>query len=252
MLLTGEGGDDLAQAGADDLLSWLLRQPLAAGRALLAAARARGGVPRVGLRSALLCRLGLTRLHPASRPWQPRFPTWLDPEVVDRLGLEDRWREVAEQRSAGHHERGRRGAALDALLHPRAETVHRWYDVPAAAAGVEIRHPFLDHRVVRLLLSLPPFPHCHGKEVLRRSARSRLSRPVRRRPKTLLPDEPLLAHLQGAAWPPTAEGAFHPLVAQFLLLPMVERSLKRSTDLTVWADTRARSLHWWLQGNYNS
>ncbi len=246
VLLTGEGGDDLAYANADDLLSWLLREPLAAGLAVLAAAGARRGLPRLGLRSALLRRLGLTRLYPASRPWRPRFPAWLDPDMVmARLGLDHRWQEIAELHGRPRH--GPRGAALDGILHPRAEAVHRWYDVPAAAAGVEFRHPFLDHRVVEVLLALQPFPHCRDKEVLRRSARGRLPRAVSRRPKSLLPDEPLLAHLRGPASLPTADGALHPDVARFLLHYNFEEGLKLATRATIWADTRPYSLHWWLR-----
>lgn len=245
VLLTGEGADDLCHAVPDDLLSWLLTEPATAVGALLAEGLARRRPPRLGLRSALLRRLGLPPWPAGATPWRPTYPSWLASDFEREYRLRQRWEEALTTPPP----RGRRAAALAGLTHPRAEAVHRWYDVPAAAAGVEIRHPFLDRRVVECLLALPPHPHCHRKEVLRRAARGRLPRDVRRRPKTLLPDEPLLAHLRDDSWQRGEAVALGHRMARFVNLQVHARTLEGTDRLHAWTDIRPISLHWWLQSS---
>ena len=238
VVLTGEGADDLCHAVPDDLLSWLLAEPRHAAGALLAQAAARRRLPRLGLRSALLARLGLRR----SAAWRPRYPDWLDPAFERRLDLPERW--AAAARSTRH---GPRAAAVAGLLHPRYPMLHRWWEVPAAAAGVEIRHPFLDLRVVELLLALPPLPAWRGKGLLRDAARGRLPEAVRRRPKTLLPAEPLWCHFQNRDWNRSPHLALHPWVAARVDGERMRRRLADPDPLEVWADVRPLSLSWWVR-----
>jgi asparagine synthase (glutamine-hydrolysing) len=237
VVLTGEGADDLCWVTPDDLLSWLLAEPFAAGRSLLAQARRERRLPRVGLRSALLGRLGLGRSG-----WEPRYPEWLDPGFARRLDLPGRWAAAAGEPAP----RGPRAAAVAGLLHPRYEMLHRWYDVPAAATGIEIRHPFLDLRVVELLLALPPLPGCRGKALLREAARGLLPEAVRRRAKMLFPVEPLWCHFRNPDWNPAPHLDLDPWVARRVDGAEVRRRLARPDPFDVWTDSRPVSLSWWV------
>ncbi len=57
---------------------------------------------------------------------------------------------------------------------------------------VEVRHPFLDLRVVNFLLALPPFPLFFEKQLLREAVAGRLPESVRTRRKTPLAGSPLV------------------------------------------------------------
>ena len=61
---------------------------------------------------------------------------------------------------------------------------------------VEVRHPFLDLRVVNFLLALPPFPLFFEKQLLREVVAGRLPESVRTRRKTPLAGSPLVKHLR--------------------------------------------------------
>jgi asparagine synthase (glutamine-hydrolysing) len=62
---------------------------------------------------------------------------------------------------------------------------------------VELRYPLFDARVVSLALSLPSYPWCVDKTVLREAMRGRLPDVIRLRPKTALAGDPVALR----AWP---------------------------------------------------
>ena len=144
VLLTGEYGDNL-YSGAADWLSDLLREGrwLTAGRGLVAAAaRENRGAPGVSLGTAVLRALG-------GRRQGPQAVDWLTPEAVAHLtddaeaeaapaglrsGLRARWRSLLDGRSA-------QAVSLETAV--------------AARAGVEVRRPYRDRRLVELCLGLP-------------------------------------------------------------------------------------------------
>jgi asparagine synthase (glutamine-hydrolysing) len=126
----------------------------------------------------------------------PPFPAWLNADFVERLGLRERWAAV--------HSRPRMTEPLRPYAYHVLEYIARrsnFFDAFTAActgAAAEFRHPFLDLRVIELCLSLPPFPWCHKKELLRRAMRGTLPEPVRLRPKTPLAGFPYLELLARA------------------------------------------------------
>ncbi|MGH9256160.1 MAG: asparagine synthase-related protein [Vicinamibacterales bacterium] len=56
----------------------------------------------------------------------------------------------------------------------------------ATQQPVELRYPFFDVRLLSLAVTLPSYPWCVNKEILRRVMRGRLPEPVRVRPKAPL------------------------------------------------------------------
>jgi len=67
---------------------------------------------------------------------------------------------------------------------------------------VEWRTPFLDRRLLRFLLRLPPIPWLMEKEVIRRAQQSVLPDEIRLRPKAPLRHDPLLLHVADGKWSP--------------------------------------------------
>ena len=116
-------------------------------------------------------------------PGKPVFPEWLAADFVERMKLQERWKEWSEHPSLP-------------FKHPILPNAHASLSLPQWThmfeqenAGVthfpmEMRYPFLDLRIVNYLLALPPFPWFFQKMLLREAMTGRLPETVRMRPKT--------------------------------------------------------------------
>jgi asparagine synthase (glutamine-hydrolysing) len=127
-------------------------------------------------------------------PTAPVYPRWLVPEFARRLNLKDRAREWSELPAARPHPILPKAHASLSLPHWSAMFEHE--NAGVTGCPVEVRHPFLDLRVVNFLLALPPFPLFFDKQLLRDVVAGRLPEKVRTRPKTPLAGSPLLTHLR--------------------------------------------------------
>jgi asparagine synthase (glutamine-hydrolysing) len=130
----------------------------------------------------------------------PEFPKWLSPEFVERLGLKTRaaqWRELPKNRPHPLLPRGHASLAL-----PQWSNLFEMQSPGVTHCPVEMRHPFLDLRVVNFLLSLPPFPLYMEKKMLREVLIGRVPESVRLRKKTPLSGNPLQQHIrrEEATW----------------------------------------------------
>jgi asparagine synthase (glutamine-hydrolysing) len=134
------------------------------------------------------------------RPGLPPLPKWLAPEFAKRMNLRDRWQEVGNARATPAHPIV--PAAHSSLMGPQWPHSHELQDAGVTRSGLEIRHPFLDLRIVDFVLALPPFPWTFQKSLLRAATAGRLPESVRLRPKTLLAGDPLAETLKrpDAAW----------------------------------------------------
>jgi asparagine synthase (glutamine-hydrolysing) len=178
VLLRGDGADPLIDAMPPGALEARLT-PGGVGRLLadvLWLAGARRQIPRVGFRTLLWRSLG--RANPPSEGWYPR---WFDPELERRLDLRARWR-----------------AEYDAVA-PRAgfelATAYwaRQFDQLEPGSmqlAAETRYPYIDLRLARYLLRLPPIPWFVEKSLLRVAMRGELPRQVLVRPKIGLAGNP--------------------------------------------------------------
>jgi asparagine synthase (glutamine-hydrolysing) len=117
----------------------------------------------------------------------PDVPSWIAPELAQATGLQARlhtsWDCRRHMRSA-HQEIRELFAQADYLRSVE------WYDRNAAPFGIEMRHPFLDRRLVELVLATPPrhlFRLGVYKPLLRQATVGLLPEAVRlRRDKTRL------------------------------------------------------------------
>ncbi len=139
---------------------------------------------------------GLLGLDPTVRA----FPKWIAPEFARRVNIEARWKEMGNGTTQARHPVN--PAAYASLEIPQWSNLFEHENAGVTRFPVEVRHPFLDLRIVNYLLALPPFPWFYQKMLLRTAMAGRLPEAVRLRPKTPLAGDPLIAQLQmpGAEW----------------------------------------------------
>ncbi len=180
-ILTGGFGDDLYAAGARYWLADLLKE----GRVHQAVRESVWELRRYGFhrlaRRNLLPLLGwhwLRKLRPRTRP------TWLTTEAQALLPESDSWPVSAA--TAARPEQHQTILGLRGGYDIAAETVH------TSRAGVELRLPYRDRRLVEFMLAIPAHQlYRHGlyKHVLRMGMRGVLPERIRRRrhPTSLTP-----------------------------------------------------------------
>ncbi len=132
-----------------------------------------------------------------------RFPDWLRPELVSRLELERRWSDWCRDTVSAHPVRPRGYASM---LTPLWQSLFESLEPAYTGAPIEVRHPYLDIRLLRFMLRVPALPWCRRKHLLREALRGALPEAVRTRRKTPLGRDPVLAQpgRQGAALRPVA------------------------------------------------
>ncbi len=171
VLLTGEYGDNL-YTGHVDWLSDLVREGrwLAAGRGLLSGLRPENRrAPGATVGDAVVRALG-------GRRYEPQAPDWLTVEALAHLDGEDESAPLGL--TAGRRER------WDALLDGRSSQAVALETANAARAGIELRRPYRDRRLVELCLGLPAhlvFRPGWLKWILRQAMAGILPEAVRRR-----------------------------------------------------------------------
>jgi asparagine synthase (glutamine-hydrolysing) len=124
------------------------------------------------------------------------YPRWLQPDFARRLNLQERAREWSEVPTERPHPVLPKAHASLSL--PQWSAMFEQESPGITQCPVEVRHPFLDLRVVNFLLALPPFPLFFEKQLLREAVAGRLPESVRTRRKTPLAGSPLVEHLRDA------------------------------------------------------
>ena len=127
----------------------------------------------------------LTRRHSptAVKESSPAIPPWISRELADRLHLDDRWRSVMRPPVSAHPTRP---AAYFSMQLPLWQDLFDSWDPSYTGVALEVRHPFLDVRLLRFLFSVPVIPWCRDKHLLRYVFGGDLPAAVRRREKTPL------------------------------------------------------------------
>ncbi|HEY3582567.1 MAG TPA: asparagine synthase-related protein [Pyrinomonadaceae bacterium] len=119
------------------------------------------------------------------------------------------------------------------------------YDAGSTRLPLEVRHPFIDIRLVDYLLSIPAVPWCNKKQILRDAMKHRLPRAVLQRPKTPLSSDPALqlTRRAGVRWLDHFEVT--PQLTRFVNLNS-RRSQTEETPNALWANLRVFALNHWL------
>ena len=191
VLLTGHGGDDLLWGSrlvyADRLKRGDLRAILEVVRSASSHRQAWSWFLYHHLVQPLLSK-GADRAlrRAAGRDPESDLPDWIDTGFARRTGLSERMRETRPRR----FKEAARQALYDHFQQTPWDRSAFWYDQHAAEFGIEVRHPFLDRRLIEFLFSIPPaqlFRADRSKRLLRQAMAGLLPETVRlRRGKTHL------------------------------------------------------------------
>ena len=120
------------------------------------------------------------------------------------------------------------------------------YDQGSTRLPLEVRHPFIDIRLVDYLLSIPVNPWCTNKHILRRAMKDRLPHAVVHRPKTPLAGDPALQLMRRASvrWLDSFEAT--PQLERFVSLSQRRSLANENTPDAAWARLRLFALNHWL------
>jgi asparagine synthase (glutamine-hydrolysing) len=243
VLLTGYDGDALLDEPPRPYFASLLRsgRPGAFAAGWVGYAFAERGRIRDRLRAG-------RRRATAARG--PGYPRWLDPEFEARLRLKERWREAQSPRAAAHPLRPRAHESLAHLL--RHPYFFDQFDAGASRVPLECRHPLLDLRVVALCLSLPPYPWCVRKAILREAMAGELPEAVLRRPKSPLASWAGAAMLADPASRWVNEVPRHAGLARFVDTGAIPPAADGGDPFEGWMNLRPLSLARWLRRHERS
>ena len=175
----------------------------------------------------------------------PQFPDWLNADFVKRLDLRARWSEVHGAPTHTHRLRPNAHHILGYLM--RRPHFFDGYDPGYTGLALEVRHPLLDLRLVEYCLSLPPFPWCLRKEMLRRAMRDILPEEVLKRPKTPLAGFPYVSLLRASEARWIDDMAFAPRSRAYFDPSRIPRACDETDSDKAWANLRPRSLDLWLR-----
>lgn len=240
VLLTGQGADALLRETPSRLTRLLAGgHPLRAAREAAAYARWHRRVPRPGVRTWLEARGG-------PRPSTVDPPGWIDPDFAARVGMAERLAAWSAPRPSAHPLRPEAHGFLSTEFWP---VLFAQWDPGYTGVPVELRHPYLDLRLVRLALSIPPAQWYNDKGLLRIAMRGRLPAPLLARPKTPVHGDPLAvrAAALGPGW--LGGRAATDLVAPWVNLARVPRAAGGASDQParrLFEDIRPLALTLWL------
>jgi len=173
----------------------------------------------------------------------PVFPEWIDEAFAKKIGLEERCRQLNSDVSLNNHAHPSALYAFDSKVWA---PLFEGYDPGSTRLLVEVRHPFIDVRLVDYLLAIPAIPWCVDKHILRLAMSDRLPASIVNRPKTPLAGDPTLHLAQAASvrWLDTFE--VNPELRGFVNLNRRRALADEETSAGRWANLRVFALNHWL------
>jgi asparagine synthase (glutamine-hydrolysing) len=121
---------------------------------------------------------------PPEGTWDRIYPEWISPELESRLQLRARW-DLIQRPSADHPIRPKGYASFDNVMW---QASFEGLDPGKTKSPYEVRHPFVDVRMLRFQLSVPPVPWCRSKYLMSRAMRGILPEPILQRAKSGYPN----------------------------------------------------------------
>ena len=175
---------------------------------------------------------------------QSSYPDWIDESFARRINLSDRWKQFLS--SAPDVANKTRPATIRALESKIWAPLFEGYDPGSTRVQLEVRHPFIDIRLVNYLLAIPTTPWCVNKHILRCAMCGRLPDAVLNRPKTPLAGDPALqlSRRGGVRW--LDNFTVTPQLTRFVNLKLRRSLAEEKTPDALWANLRLFALNHWL------
>ena len=174
------------------------------------------------------------------------IPEWIDDAFAKETNLHERWKGAW----SSTFQESTRPAAMRALNAKIWTSLFEGYDPGATKLNLDIRHPFLDLRLIDYLLAIPTRPWCVNKHILRSAMSNKLPSAVLNRPKTgLLGDPRLQLVRQGRVrWLDSFEVS--PQLRAFIDLKRRRPVAEEETSDALWASLRVFALNYWLTNSH--
>jgi asparagine synthase (glutamine-hydrolysing) len=241
VMFSGMGCDELLRLQAYPYLKYLTTtgRPLAAASAVFRYMLAEKKLPPLGagIRTGLLALAGKKRNDFF-------YPPWIKPEFARRLQLEERWREFSAIANSPHPYNPRGYLDMNDLS---VGSILENSDATWTGCNAELRIPFLDRRLVRFVLRLPPIPWAMDKYLIRRSQTGILPDAIRLRPKTPVLHDVLLHQIAAKKWSPLQLDMSPGILETVVDWPLLMNVLSRSIDESLYLHLRPFSLLYWLK-----
>jgi asparagine synthase (glutamine-hydrolysing) len=174
---------------------------------------------------------------------EPLIPAWLDESFASRTNLHDRWKEYL---TSPVDRTNRRPSATHALNSKVWTALFEGYDPSSTKLQLEVRHPFVDVRLVEYLLAIPAAPWCVNKHILRLAMKDILPAAVVNRRKTPLGGDPALQLVRRASVRWLDRFEVSPQLKNFVDLNRRGSVVDEKTSEALWASLRVFALNHWL------
>jgi asparagine synthase (glutamine-hydrolysing) len=245
--LSGSGGDELLRLQAWPYLRFLQKKKgvLSAFGTVVRYIASQRKIPPfgVGVKSGAKRLLGR-----GEKQRMPLLPKWLNSEFARRMSLSDRWEEMNSSDPSRHEFNPR---AYDLANGLSVASTLEVLDATWTGCSLEFRWPFMDRRLVRFMLRVPPVPWAMDKHLLRRSQIGTLPDEILHRCKAPLQDDDLLLHVKAGNWNPVPSERPPDCIQQHVNWPLLVEQLKKTQDESLHQHLPPVALARWLKNVEN-
>ncbi|HSE19589.1 MAG TPA: asparagine synthase-related protein [Pyrinomonadaceae bacterium] len=160
------------------------------------------------------------------------IPDWLDESFAKRTDLVERWKKPSVDPASP--------------ANPLWTALFEGYDPGSTKLNLEVRHPFIDVRLVEFLASIPVHPWRTNKHILRVAMKDQLPLAVLNRQKTPLAVDPALQLARRASVICLERFEVSPQLRAFVNLNRRRSLADEETSDGLWANLRIFALNYWL------
>ena len=158
--------------------------------------------------------------------------SWLDESFAKRTHLSERWNQPSIEPASPSN--------------PIWTALFEGYDRSSTKLNLEVRHPFIDVRLVEFLSSIPVSPWRTKKHILREAMKDKLPAAVLNRRKTPLLVDPALQLVRRGSVRCLESFEVSPQLRAFVNLKRRRSLADEETSDALWANLRIFALNYWL------